>query len=570
MGRKCKINHHRTPYQPRSTSRPPLVALVCSTWREAWDEAQTVWVRRPYPAAMQWMQGLVRDVSTRAYRDADRLEREAASRRDMGIVDDDNLSTTQLIANMVAQEGNLYAAARVHQRRLDAHVAVEPITTSLALTVLSMRSTDTSPQRTLALQVHNATRPMPEAHYSLPGWNVPETRIQQHVAAMVDDMEGDHSQALVEHPMMDAHAYPAMPLSLSDRELIGGVSSTHPRLFQTHDGLAADTYIHQSALPHAGVGLHARRAFAVGEPVACMRKPIHVRSWKDADAWVLIHGLQSADVIIRLNSRSFFLDNAIPQFGDSYDHCPWRAVNDAHHEPSNLAWQIFREKIDAGTAWRLVPVLVATRAIVEGEELFRDYTNVRYRSHLPSTSDEFDFEEADAPWVHAALDHLALECQEELDDLLLPGSFVPSSPSSLSEITVSSSHLAESMEDSDFVSDSVAHFQNAGFAFVARTESFSSADLFPAVVGNAHMPRTRPRRSRRWPARQLARKHLKDQRARDLTPYVCVCSSSARATRFSAPQGTSMHVRQHTCLLARSACLVSLACGILKDPLQTC
>ena len=422
------------------------------------------------------------------------------------------------------------------------HVAVEPITTSLALTVLSMRSTDTSPQRTLALQVHNATRPMPEAHYSLPGWNVPDTRIQQHVAAMVDDMEGDHSQALVEHPMMDAHAYPAMPLSLSDRELIGGVSSTHPRLFQTHDGLAADTYIHQSALPHAGVGLHARRAFAVGEPVACMRKPIHVRSWKDADAWVLIHGLQGADVIIRLNSRSFFLDDAIPQFGDSYDHCPWRAVNDAHHEPSNLAWQIFREKIDAGTAWRLVPVLVATRAIVEGEELFRDYTNVRYRSHLPSTSDEFDFEEADAPWVHAALDHLALECQEELDDLLLPGSFVPSSPSSLSEITVSSSHLAESMEDSDFVSDSVAHFQNAGFAFVARTESFSSADLFPAVVGNAHMPRTRPRRSRRWPARQLARKHLKDQRARDLTPYVCVCSSSARATRFSAPQGTFMHV----------------------------
>jgi hypothetical protein len=189
-----------------------------------------------------------------------------------------------------------------------------------------------------------------------------------------------------------------------------------------------------------------------------MRKPIHVRSWKDADAWVLVHGLQGADVIIRLNSRSFLLDHAIPQFGDSYDHCPWRAVNDAHHEPSNLAWQIFREKIDAGAAWRLVPVLVATRAIVEGEELFRDYTNVRYRSHLPSTSDEFDFEEADAPWVHAALDHLALECQEELDDLLLPDSFVPSSPSSLSEITVSSSHLAESMEDSDFVSDSVAHF----------------------------------------------------------------------------------------------------------------
>jgi hypothetical protein len=72
---------------------------------------------------MLWMQGLVRDVSTRAYYDADRLEREAASRRDMGVVDE--MSTTQLIANMVAQEGTLYAAARVHQRRLDTAVAVE-------------------------------------------------------------------------------------------------------------------------------------------------------------------------------------------------------------------------------------------------------------------------------------------------------------------------------------------------------------------------------------------------------------------------------------------------------------
>ena len=168
-------NHHRTPFQPRSTDRPPLVALVCSTWREAWDEAQTSWVRRPYPAAMLWMQGLVRDVSTRAYRDADRLEREAAARRDMGVADD--MSTTQLIANMVAQEGNLYAAARVHQRCLDSAVAIEPTTASLALAVLSMRSTDTSPQRTLALQVHHSTQPMPE------------TRLQQHVAAVVDEMD---------------------------------------------------------------------------------------------------------------------------------------------------------------------------------------------------------------------------------------------------------------------------------------------------------------------------------------------------------------------------------------------
>ena len=44
---RVRLTHHRTPFQPRSTIRPPLVALVCSTWREAWDEAQTVWVRRP-------------------------------------------------------------------------------------------------------------------------------------------------------------------------------------------------------------------------------------------------------------------------------------------------------------------------------------------------------------------------------------------------------------------------------------------------------------------------------------------------------------------------------------------
>ena len=80
-------------------------------------------------------------------------------------------------------------------------------------------------------------------------------------------------------------------------------------------------------------------------PVVCMRRPTHVRSWKDADAWVSINELKGADVVIRLNSRSFFLDEAVPEFGDSYDHCPWRAVNDAHHEPSNIAWQIFREKI---------------------------------------------------------------------------------------------------------------------------------------------------------------------------------------------------------------------------------
>ena len=146
-----------------------------------------------------------------------------------------------------------------------------------------MRSTDTLPQRTLALQVHNSTRPLPEAHYSLPvvqtslpipspGDELPE------LEAMVDDTVDDPPLALMAPAVMDAHVYPAMPLPLSDRDVIDGMSSTHPRLLQTHDGLAAETYIHQSTIPHAGVGLHTRRAFNVGEPVVCMRRPMHVLS----------------------------------------------------------------------------------------------------------------------------------------------------------------------------------------------------------------------------------------------------------------------------------------------------
>ena len=130
-------------------------------------------------------------------RDADKLERKAVSRRAMGDVD--GMSSTQLIADMIAQEGNLCAAARVHQRRLDADVAIEPITTSLALMVLSMRSTDTSPQQTLALQVHNSTRPLPEDHYSLPvvqPFLLPVEELPE-LEAMVDDTVDDPPLALM-------------------------------------------------------------------------------------------------------------------------------------------------------------------------------------------------------------------------------------------------------------------------------------------------------------------------------------------------------------------------------------
>ena len=84
-GRACTHNIHRTPFYPFPPLRPARVALVCSAWREAWDEAQTEWVKRPYPAALHWLQGIVYDVSVQARRDADRLSREAASRREMGV-----------------------------------------------------------------------------------------------------------------------------------------------------------------------------------------------------------------------------------------------------------------------------------------------------------------------------------------------------------------------------------------------------------------------------------------------------------------------------------------------------
>ena len=63
----------------------------------------------------------------------------------------------------MAQEGNLYAAARVHERRMDAAVTVAPCSTSLALTVLSMRSSDSSSRETLALQLHHASQPVWDA-----------------------------------------------------------------------------------------------------------------------------------------------------------------------------------------------------------------------------------------------------------------------------------------------------------------------------------------------------------------------------------------------------------------------
>jgi hypothetical protein len=58
----------------------------------------------------------------------------------------------------------------------------------------------------------------------------------------------------------------------------------NPKLALSHDDMAAQMCIRQSAMPHAGVGLHTACAFSAGEAVICMRRPRHVRSWKDAEA----------------------------------------------------------------------------------------------------------------------------------------------------------------------------------------------------------------------------------------------------------------------------------------------
>ena len=47
------------------------------------------------------------------------------------------------------------------------------------------------------------------------------------------------------------------------------------------------------------------------------------------------------------------------------------------------------------------------------------------RSNLPVPLDELDELGDDEPWVHQALDQLALECTEVLDDLLPPRQFDP-------------------------------------------------------------------------------------------------------------------------------------------------
>ena len=145
----------RSTQAPRSLSRPPRVALVCNVWRQAWDEAQVDWIRRPYPAALYWLQGVVQDVSRQGRRDADRLAREASSRRAMG-APIDAPSSSELITYLNTTEGNLYAAARVHERRVTHTRSIDSVSSSLALTILSLRKGDSTPREVLGHQLQEA------------------------------------------------------------------------------------------------------------------------------------------------------------------------------------------------------------------------------------------------------------------------------------------------------------------------------------------------------------------------------------------------------------------------------
>ena len=191
-GKPCGSNVHPTPFTPRQVPElPPFVALVCKSWRQAWDITQMEWVMdREYPAALYWLAGVVQRVSTRAVVSAEvieeRLEREAASRAEHTSLDrspptsvvveqlnlenlillakirlehgsDESIGTDEYIAQLVANEGNLYAAARVYERLITPRKIISPISITLATSILSTHSPDDTADRILAAQVHEAT-----------------------------------------------------------------------------------------------------------------------------------------------------------------------------------------------------------------------------------------------------------------------------------------------------------------------------------------------------------------------------------------------------------------------------
>ena len=138
---------------------------------------------REYPAALYWLAGVVQRVSTRAVVSAEaivgRLEREAASRAEHNDLDispptsvvveqlhmenvilleksrqehgsEESVGTDEHIAQLVAHEGNLYAAARVYERLITPRRIISPVSITMATSILSTHSPDETADRLLA------------------------------------------------------------------------------------------------------------------------------------------------------------------------------------------------------------------------------------------------------------------------------------------------------------------------------------------------------------------------------------------------------------------------------------
>ena len=456
---------------------------------------------REYPAALYWLAGVVQRVSTRAVVSAEvieeRLEREAASRAEHTSLDrspptsvvveqlnlenlillakirlehgsDESIGTDEYIAQLVANEGNLYAAARVYERLITPSKIISPISITLATSILSTHSPDDTADRILAAQVHEATmldkfictsslaqaRLANVPHIVLlsdyligpdarlaeacthPSWTcicgeytgylcecfTPEPKYcvcwGPIPAPAAQDTSGTVHVPTTDVPEDDvvvvetfeATAFPAIPQPSAPKPPDPGAATVHssrPLLDVDHDHLALNVAVRNSFIA-PGVGLFARQNFKVGQVVVCMRQPGHARSKRETANWLEKHALPDC-AAIPLNSRNWFFDEAEPTLG-SYEHVPWRAINDAFPSNPNLAWSLFKKK-SIGSSWHIVPALVATCPIFIGDELTYEYADTSYRRLL---ADREGHNFADSAFIDAALDELA---QDALDSL---------------------------------------------------------------------------------------------------------------------------------------------------------
>ena len=265
-------------------------------------------------------------------------------------------------------------------------------------------------------------------------------------------------------------AYPALPSVQCGRPTADSASTPHPLLPADHEFYARGVFVAVSAMPHAGLGLHAGHSFEEGEVVMCMARPTHVRSARDARAWTYAHDLPDS-VALRMNFKSYFLDEAVQEHRGSFAYCQWRAANDAWELPCNAAWQLFRVKRPRGSSWHLVPALVALRPLREGEEVIYDYSDTSYRRMLPSSaSTATGLVESDSPWVNQVLDELELGCSETIAP-------TTSSPP-LSPCSVSEDSLLDELEDGEVDEGSTSPARTS-MAMVARAVSENTQSNVP-------------------------------------------------------------------------------------------